>query len=656
MNPIKIMLLASAIFTVGKSSSLPVNYLNEGDEVVNNEAECPELDKFGKVSVLNSEQNFSTNVGKFDFKSSVSIDNITVSGDTALRVSNFNSLGTSFSCYLSGFLDLTKAVIYFYHQEELVDSCVIYFAEDINGNFHSSSLSLDTARRAANQDLGYGFANDESNDNRQRIPKDASLNSTNSIGATGSVSGILKWKDDEDGIHPLIGAKVKITIDGSWWSGETYTNETGFYSFSYSGIWYAGSGHAKVHVLAENDSVNVKTSGTYEKVHDFGNSAGGTFSYTFSPKTDGDMGKAIMMFQGAKNFADYAEFLNGGTPIGFCHFVYPDRSASSGANYKNSNIYIAEESPKKEGYPSSYASWDMIGHEYGHHIENVYGFSQSSGGEHVIVDNNIDARISSGSSYAEAKEKGKKLAWAEGWATYWSIIAQYHFNNDLKNIKTVGDSLYTASNGVNYNLDDYEFYNNKTGFIKQPLGDGSEFVVQSILYKLYSPGKDSYDHFSIGEMPIWNLIVSKKPVTFAEFVNYLYEAGYNKNKLGIILGKYEVITDQMSIKDNEYFDKNPVLSWNTTMGSEYLKYNQFDLYFEKNDGTYISKVNSITASGDTATYVISPGLWNNIKKNCKTTFIVYFVARQTDFESENYYSQKFEFDCKPFMISNNLKA
>lgn len=48
--------------------------------------------------------------------------------------------------------------------------------------------------------------------------------------------------------------------------------------------------------------------------------------------------------------------------------------------------------------------------------------------------------------------------------------------------------------------------------------------------------------------------------------------------------------DEEVNKDNGYSDKNTVLSWNTTRGSEYLKYNQFDLYFEKTDGTYISEV------------------------------------------------------------------
>lgn len=86
-----------------------------------------------------------------------------------------------------------------------------------------------------------------------------------------------------------------------------------------------------IHVYTESDNVKVHNGGTYEKTHEFSSGSGGEFSYTFSPNKDGDMGKAMMIFQGAKNFSNYAEELNGGVPIKYCNIKYPD--GTNGAYY-----------------------------------------------------------------------------------------------------------------------------------------------------------------------------------------------------------------------------------------------------------------------------------------------------------------------------------
>ncbi len=183
------------------------------------------------------------------------------------------------------------------------------------------------------------------------------------IGVTGSTSGTFKWTDDQGNVHPLIGAKVKITIGGSWWSSTTYTNQEGYYSFSYNDIWYIGSGKPTITVYADNgESILVSNGGTYAMSKEMSGSSGSfSWSYTFSPVTDGDMGKSMIIFQAAKSFADYAKSMNGGQPITSCTFIYPG-DPNYGSSYNRNDVVTITSKPRDDSsLPNSYSSWDVIG-------------------------------------------------------------------------------------------------------------------------------------------------------------------------------------------------------------------------------------------------------------------------------------------------------
>ncbi len=581
------------------------------------------------VYAEDAEKKIVGDVCTFQFTSNVSIIDVCAEGDESLTDYSIHD-GKEIICTLSNFRDCSSVTLTFSASDDVHDKCTIYFAKDDEGYFHSSSLSLDTARRAAGQELNYNLV-DESKD--ETTPITLSPISTCSIGETGAIYGTLKWKDAQGNTHPLAGVKVKTTMSMSWWSDETYTDASGYYRIEYSGIWHVGGGIPTIHIYTESDNVKVLSDGTYEKTYQFSSSVGGEFSYVFSPVTDGDMGKAMMILQGAKNFADYAEYLNGGTSIDFCDFKYP--GATDYCYYdRNNTVNICAEAPD-EGMPETYAGWDVIGHEYGHHVQHYFGIANNPGGTHYANHNAIDDQIDWGYSLSDAKDIGHRLSWGEGWATYWSTVAQSHFSSELKSIPTVGDTRYTAYNKVNYDLNYYG-----TG-----CGDADEIAIQRFLYKLYDSSVDTYDKFALGELTLWNIIVSNKPTTFYEFINDLYNLGYNKNDLGLLLSKYNVITGKMTVDDTRYFDKVPTFSWSTATGSSNLYFDSFDLYFENTNGTLIVKVEKLTASGSSVSYTPTFQIWTKIFSNSSEKFNVYFVARQTySYTSGNYYSQVFTFN------------
>lgn len=589
----------------------------------------------GQVVCIDSEKTIKGAAETFHFTSKNKIDSVSSIGK--IELSSFEVNEDEIVCSLSHFVQDESINLQFYCENVLIDCFTLYFASDSFGTFFSSAFSLDTAKRNAGQTLNYDLVENEN------VSNENSEISSLGIGVTGSTSGTFRWTDDEGKIHPLIGAKVEITIGGSSWSSTTYTNQEGYYSFIYDDIGYTESGKPTITVYADNgESISVSNGGTYAISKEMAGSSGNfSWSYTFSPRTDGDMGKSMIIFQAAKSFADYAKSMNGGKPIASCTFMYPG-NPNEGSYYNRNNVVtITSKQRKNSSLPNSYSSWDVIGHEYGHHVQKCYGITDSPGGTHYVGHNNIDDQFNNDENdytLEESKDRGLKLAWGEGWPTYWSTIAQSTFSTDLKTIPTVGDTWYTSYNGVNYDLDSFGLPNSNKSF-----GDADEIAIQQILYKLSSSETDQFDKFSIDSSTIWNIVVENKPHTFYEFINDLYDDGYNRYDLGKLLAKYRIAVSNITISNN-YLDECPTFTWSTDMGSDYLYYNSFDLVFLNPIGQEILRKNNIVTTGETGSYTLTKSEWASIISVYGRTYYAYIVARQTlSFTSGNYYSELFEF-------------
>lgn len=461
---------------------------------------------------------------------------------------------------------------------------------------------------------------------------------TSGIGASGSVNGYFTWVDDDGQVHPFIGAKVKITIAGSVWSEITYTNQLGFYNFNYQGIWYIGTGRPTITIYFENDNIKVvnNSNTVYSMSHEFNaNSNTNTFSFCFIPELDGYLGKAAYIFQGAYQFSEYAEYLNGGIPLGICNVVYP--YATENAFYSNGTIHINEHERYSQSMPSHYGDWDTIGHEYAHFVADYFNLSDSPGGQHLSRVNLIDYLHESGLPLSEAKSDGIYLAWSEGFASYWSIVAQESFSDDMKTVPFVGDTIITGSNASYIDVDSLS---------KSSKGDADEEAVASILYKLQSSNTDWIDKFSMGSITLWNILVENQITSLNQLVNVLCSSYYfEKHDFAILLSEANIIADDMVLTGN-YLNDSPIFSWSTSMASKYLFYDEFDFYILDGNQRLVYMDLDIPADGTMVTYQIPRIEWYTIYSDIDTdVFYAYFIARQTDyFETGNYYSKLFEFD------------
>lgn len=588
------------------------------------------------IKILNSETQFTSSVKSFSIKTSESIDKILGNGTPVIK--SYSKIeDNNYNIEIQDITDLSKIKLEFYKHDELVKSLNLYFAKDKNNIFYSSSISIDTAKRYAKQELNYYLESINKTYNKTYTK--------NSIGVVGSVSGELKREDSEGNIFPLIGAKVKVTINGTWWNKETYTNQSGFYYIDYNDIWYLGSGRPSIHIYSENNLIKVHNGGIYVYSYEFEESSGDlVYSYTFSPKEnrDSDMGKAISIFQAGINFAKYANYLNGNKDIDLCNIRYPSDVDNFCYEPSSKTIYIPNLEIK---LVESYTQWDIIGHEYGHHFMYYFNVSNNPGGEHVADTNLIDYLYeNTNCSLFNAKENGLKLAWNEAFPTYWSIVAQRSFSNDLKTIKYVGDTIYT-NYYKNYNLD-IKFSTSK--------GDADEIAISRLLYKLYSEDLNNDDKFALGDVRIWNIILKYKPNYLYEFIEGLYKEGFDKNNISYLLDEYNIISNFIMISNN-YIDSIPYFTWFTDSGSKYLKYNEFDLYIETMNNELIHKYEKIYSNKSKCELILDEEVWTDICNTDSNFFKIYFVARQNNsFASGNYYSEKFIFE-KPNLFKNKVQ-
>ena len=580
------------------------------------------------IECLDAEKTISANYANFRFSSEAEITSIVC--ETFNQLASWNYVENEIVCNLSNIIANGKTTLDFYSSGVLIGSYALYFAENTSGIIYSSGLSLDEAKRNAGISLNYDLIDETEEEAEDSIhhPVHSQAPST-----SGSITGTFQWQDDQGLTHPLVGARVKLRIVGSGWDSTAYADQNGDYSFEYIGVKYNGSGKPKVTLYADDGgTINVKKSGTYAKTHEFETIGGNnSYSYVFSPTNDGDMGKAIMIFQAAKLYSDHIKELNNNNAITKCSFVYP--SNKSKCKYYNNVVYITGTPPKKS-FPNSYASWDMIGHEYAHHIQEQFDIANSPGGTHTIGTNLID-QLCKTNALTQAKNKALRLSWGEGWATYWSIVAQQSFPDEFKTIRTVGNTDYSAYNGVDYKLDVY---------IDRSNGEASELAVQKTLFKLYFAKTDEYDRFALGEETLWDIVVEKKPTTLCEFIQDLYDDGYDKHELGKLLGQFSITPLYLEIK-NDYLDRCPTFSWPTDSGSTNLPYDSFDLVFTTPSGVEFMRRAVTTSNPKTATYTLTRDEWSTVISARGTKYGVYLIARQTHSPSTgDYYSELFWFD------------
>ncbi|BAN02602.1 hypothetical protein [Ilumatobacter coccineus] len=153
--------------------------------------------------------------------------------------------------------------------------------------------------------------------------------------------------------------------------------------------------------------------------------------------------------------------------------------------------------------------WDVMLHEYGHYVASELGTEDNPGGTHDSRDHLADTE-------GRNKDEGIRVAWGEGWPTYFAVSLLQEMNTAELGIPNVGDDHYQDTEDQEVD-DDLE--------AGGKLGEDNEFTVMSILWDLFDTQEDDVDNITLGAKTIWTTLDDGDPKTLSAAYGLFTTAG-----------------------------------------------------------------------------------------------------------------------------------
>ena len=375
-----------------------------------------------------------------------------------------------------------------------------------------------------------------------------------------NVSGVITWVDNEGRAHNASNVKVELrnmNLVGSTSLGTTETNTEGFYNLSVSNTTFLEHGGVdiKLRVYAEGGGANVvkNLNNTHyvERDDTIENFSGTSLTLDFqidpnnyTSDSDKEHAEAFRVHQAINLGARYVETKKG-SKLDTIKVYYPTTEKTTCFNSKGIHILRDDKN-----------DWDVVLHEYGHYVADYYNISTLSvGGNHDFGDCN---------NLKRGKADGMRLAWDEGWATYFSISAQLEMNAALLNIKYVGDLKYTDVR-KDYKID---VSLETPDILYFRFGESNEMAVTAVLFDLADSGNINDENIELGFGFLWNFINDTQCKTLPDFLNALFLqcnlSGAQKREINRILTMYEIAPEPLSPNDNvdySFSSSVPTFEW-----------------------------------------------------------------------------------------------
>jgi len=423
------------------------------------------------------------------------------------------------------------------------------------------------------------------------------------------VMGQVQWLDENGTIHPVYGMTVQVRDDetvGSELVRVMATDANGQYDtgvFSHDDGFGAGNPDIFVRFRTENTTIDVEDGcflcGTYESDSAIRDEfPGGTIVQNFTCANTGT-GPACSVLTGLTWIAVYTSNLNGGNFLGKIRADWPGDSGSSN--------YNCTPACRINVQPGDKWDWDVLHHEYGHYVMDEFDFEDNPGGTHFIDACHTIARGD--------KDDGIKLAWAEGWPTFFGTAGQRMLNMASLNVPRVGDVLYSETEEAVFS---YSLENN-TGDLfptggTTGRGEDSELAVQRLFWDLFDNNVDSRDHVNVSDQTLFNLVAGGDPHSLSAAWAPIRATLTNEQNLAF----GAVTTDHLigprctsPAGNTEVTLSNATFSWDGNVGCDpSFAGNSFELVFYRpSDYFEALKVTGLTAT----TYTLSSSEYQTVR-------------------------------------------
>jgi len=255
--------------------------------------------------------------------------------------------------------------------------------------------------------------------------------------------------------------------------------------------------------------------------------------------------------------------------------------------------------------------WDVLHHEYGHYVMATHGFvaEDTPGGEHFISDAGDNLAVKHG------KAGGIKMAWSEGWPTFFGISGQLSKLGQQKEI-----NLVTTAGDVWYK----DWYSMEE-LLGKNQGEDNEVVVQVALFDLWDgerkntkgeiiTSNEKEDKITLSDRELFKIFTDKKPTTIGEAWEAIAASLDTRNKtlVGGVLGQAHIAPELLEPKDNEKLSpKNTpaTFKWLKNGAGTAYSLNDFVIKFYNDD---FSKVVFEKALSDADEFTPTPEEWTKI--------------------------------------------
>ena len=444
-----------------------------------------------------------------------------------------------------------------------------------------------------------------------------------------AVTGTVLWTDSLGNTHPARGIKIDIYKNVNGGGVRSITTVTTNVNGVYQAILSASANesytiYGKVRLNGSNvtiyDSLMNEYTDNTSVLHNVSAGSNKTIpTYLFS--NIGDLGSAASVHQGISLASEYIKTLENSYYQNI-NVVYPSSDNATAYTSSTQSIRISA---------SDAFDWDVLEHEYGHYVADTIGINIVEG-SHKSIWNLCD--------HYEDKNYGARLAWSEGFATYFAINLQKEMNSSSLNIPNVGDTCYTdiessPNSTLEYNLEYLE-----SDRIK---GEGNEASIAAALYDLTDTYNAlDYDYVYCASGTIWGILKENQSNSFSEFVSAFYNSTYGaiiKLNYGYTLTHFKMAASLNA--PTGVTTSTPYFYWTTQGGSSFYPNNKFNLCFYNSSYTKVLSINNLTTDHVTLT----ANQWNSVKQQCGATIYCCVETYQSDpTQTGPYYSNLISID------------
>jgi hypothetical protein len=327
------------------------------------------------------------------------------------------------------------------------------------------------------------------------------------------VRGLVQWQDAAGRFHPARGVRVEVSnphAPDAWWG---FTDDRGVY-------------RARLASRPKRIVATVRSWSSVAVVHDSLRDAPyekrfqrdvavkeNDVSFDLEAPARAPLSRALSIVAAMTHGHEHAVERNALRLLPQVDVIFPDRKAAytgkPGVKCTRlplrpnaDELILADTLCSIRLRDHDYAEWDVILHEYGHHVARhlklsgrwagvtIHGFAQCMG------------------TYYDSA--AVSAAWAEGWPTYFAYAVQAEPAVTLLGVAGTGDAVYTDSvppggPHILYRLDAYE------GPFR---GDDNEGTIARILYDLADVADTGgYDAVALGDAGIWKLLPQRQDTT-----------------------------------------------------------------------------------------------------------------------------------------------